>query len=372
MTRLAEGESVSQSVVLVTGRFGRRVPMRVLLTLAACVTLLLVPALWFLSPPMGEPELSEVSGYVRMERMGQPHAFARGTRLQPGDSLFTGTNAAAVLGFGKEPTRFDLGGEAEFKVVSLISGKRFDLRAGKLEASVSRQRPFHPLIVTTPNAEATVVGTRFTLTAAMNRTQLDVDGGKVRLADLSNASAKPVKVSVRHYAIVAPATELAALPKTGGLLRECWTNIPGSMVLHLTSHPDFPAQPDGQDVLAVFSTDVMRTNNFGARLRGFVHPPVTGDYTFWMDARDDALLLLSADENPRNQVQIAYSRETDASSSPIPLVAGRRYSIEVLHKIGDGQGHLAVEWQGPGRPREIVQGDFLSPERPRKKYGAKR
>src|SRR5438094_764646 len=69
----------------------------------------------------------------------------------------------------------------ELKVTGLSRGKRFDLGVGKLEASVARQRPFRPLVVTTVQAEARVVGTRFTLAVTTNATRLEVTQGKVKL-----------------------------------------------------------------------------------------------------------------------------------------------------------------------------------------------
>ena len=60
----------------------------------------------------------------------------------------------------------------ELKVTDLSHGKRFALGLGKLEASVARQRPFRPLVVTTAQAEARVLGTRFTLAATTNATRV--------------------------------------------------------------------------------------------------------------------------------------------------------------------------------------------------------
>ena len=46
-------------------------------------------------------------------------------------------------------------------------------------------------------------------------------------------------------------------------------------------------------------------------------------------------------------------------SGAIPLVAGRRYHIEVLHKEGGVIDHMAVAWQGPSFPRQVIDGRFL-------------
>src|SRR5206468_12203988 len=110
---------------------------------------------------------------------------------------------------------------------------------------------------------------------------------------------------------------------------------------------------------------------YGARVRGHLHPPATGNYIFWIAADDQAELWLSPDDKPNGKVRIAqvigwsephdWLREAGQRSRPIPLQAGRSYYLEVLHKQGEANDCLAVAWEGPGRPQEIIPGEFLSP-----------
>jgi len=72
---------------------------------------------------------------------------------------------------------------------------------GTLEADVARQRPFRSLIVTTPNAEVKVVGTRFKLEASTSFTRLEVAEGAVRLADTVRPEVKPEKGSEMSYEV---------------------------------------------------------------------------------------------------------------------------------------------------------------------------
>ncbi len=102
-------------------------------------------------------------------------------------------------------------------------------------------------------------------------------------------------------------------------------------------------------------------------MRGYVHPPETGEYIFWIASDDNSELWLSTDEDPANKVQIASvprwtsSREWDKYASqqsvPISLMVGRRYYIEVLAKEGAGGDNLAVRWQLPG-------GNWEDPQNP--------
>jgi hypothetical protein len=180
-----------------------------------------------------------------------------------------------------------------------------------------------------------------------------------------------VKVPARNYAVAAANYELIAQPLTGKILREYWTNLLGNSYMSLLmARPNFPDHPSGREYLNSFEPPSHWGHNYGARIRGFLHPPTTGDYTFWIASGDMAELYLSIDESPENRRQIAYANETDAhewtkqrpqQSSPVTLVAGRKYYIEALHKQGQLEDHLAVAWQGPGREREVIPGEFLSP-----------
>lgn len=118
--------------------------------------------------------------------------------------------------------------------------------------------------------------------------------------------------------------------------------------------------------------------DFGARVRGFLTAPVTGEYTFFISCDDNGELNLSSDETPANKQRIAYVSGSPAwtdyvewnkfptqKSAPVSLVAGKRYYVEALLKEDIAEDHLAVGWLKPGQqgtlPSEIVPGEQLSP-----------
>ena len=205
----------------------RLLPLRnrpAIFALAASVVLLFGLSVWFFSPTMGQPVLAGVKGVdVSVERGTEFIPAANGMALHPADVLRLGTNASASIAFGAEKTQLELSAGTELKLASLARGKRFMLQAGRIKASVARQRPFHPLVLITPQAEARVVGTKFTLEATTNASRLEVTEGKVKLTRSSDEAA--VKVPAGYYAIAATNMELAALPATGSILREYWTGI---------------------------------------------------------------------------------------------------------------------------------------------------
>jgi len=342
------------------------------LALAACLALLAGLGVWYFGPTVGKPVLAEIQGAgLSLKRAGQTLPAVAGTRLQSGDVLRAPENVTATISFAPEDTRIMIEPGTELKVTELSHGKRFAIGVGKLEASVARQRPFRPLVVTTAQAEARVLGTRFTLAVITNATRLEVAEGKVRLKRLNDG--EEVRVGAGNYAVAARGYDLAPLPLTGSILREYWTNLPGAMWTELITHTNYPDRPDGWNYLTNLSSLEMPpdwADNYGLRLRGYVHPPKTGDYTFWIAAKDDASLWLSPDEEPENKVQMAHSRraasrdwQRDAAqhTTALPLTAGRRYYFEVLHKAGVGDDHLAVAWQPPGGTREVIPGMYLSP-----------
>ncbi|RYD20726.1 MAG: hypothetical protein EOP88_13950, partial [Verrucomicrobiaceae bacterium] len=109
--------------------------------------------------------------------------------------------------------------------------------------------------------------------------------------------------------------------------------------------------------------------SFSEKLTGYIIPPVTGDYTFWIASDDDGQLLLSTDDNPANLAPIAsvtgYVAEEawDISgtqkSAVKPLVAGKRYFIQVNHRDGSFGDHVTLAWQGPTFGRQVISNAYL-------------
>ena len=343
------------------------------LAFAASATLLLSLGIWFFGATMGEPVLAEVRGLEVTIKRGAEFLPARpGTPLLRGDVLRTGTSGVLHLAFGEERTLLHLADNSELRIDSFALGKRLVLQSGRLTNHVARQRPFQPMILRTPHAEARVLGTEFTLDVTAQSSQLDVTEGAVLLTRASDGLSTKVKAGQRAKA--SAGVELRTLPRPGGLLREYWTNILGDHPTQLARHPAYPSHPDGSEVLTNF---VVRTDwgeHFGDHIRGYVHPPVTGKYTFWISGNPNSTLNLSRNEKPEECVQLAiteggagggepldWDSHAVQRSSPITLVAGRRYYIEVIRKTNLGRDHLAVAWQPPGEQREIIRGEFLSP-----------
>jgi hypothetical protein len=80
----------------------------------------------------------------------------------------------------------------------------------------------------------------------------------------------------------------------------------------------------------------------------------------------ETVLLLSRTDRPEDVVQVAFQAPDGGGTSlqdvtPVPLQAGRKYYVEVVHESDGGDDQLAVSWQAPGGEPEIIPGKFLSP-----------
>jgi len=158
---------------------------------------------------------------------------------------------------------------------------------------------------------------------------------------------------------------------SGTILREYWLNVTGGTVSSLTSNANYPNSPTGSGPLTSFEGPTNTADNYGSRVRGYVHPPITGAYTFWIASDDASDLLLSTNDSPANATRIAFVSEwtdsrqwtkfTSQRSASINLVGGQRYYIEAIQKEATGGDNLAVSWQGPGMAQAVIPGNFLSP-----------
>ena len=163
----------------------------------------------------------------------------------------------------------------------------------------------------------------------------------------------------------------------GSILYEYWTDITGWSVADLTSNPDYPGNPDGSYYVTEFEGPSNWNDYYGSRISGYIHPPQSGNYTFWLATDDNGELWLSNDANPANKTLIAgvsswaapraWDWYPEQKSAPIALTAGQKYYIEAMMKEHEGGDNIAVAWYGPGvgvpDPVESdppIEGQYLS------------
>ena len=176
----------------------------------------------------------------------------------------------------------------------------------------------------------------------------------------------------------------------GTLLCEIFNNIPFGRVEHLTSSKQYQNnKPTFNRSLKTFEAPPtyggsFGGNDYGIRVTGFIKPPKTGEYVFYLASDDEGELYLSTDESPDNLELVAsvkrgpsgignesgrtnkraWGANPSAVSKSIHLEAGKRYSVKALMKEDSGPEHLSVTWQKPGdEPPEPgdppISGEYL-------------
>jgi hypothetical protein len=146
--------------------------------------------------------------------------------------------------------------------------------------------------------------------------------------------------------------------QSNGIQRQFWSGISGNAVSNLTSNANYPNNPTSTGTISIFEGPSNSADNYGSRCRGFIVPPTTGSYTFWIASDDNSELWLSTSSDPAGASRIAYvngycnprewTKFSTQQSAAITLQAGQYYYIEALQKDGAGNDNLAVGWQGPG------------------------
>lgn len=161
----------------------------------------------------------------------------------------------------------------------------------------------------------------------------------------------------------------------GSLLREIWKGVGGGGLGDLANHQPYKDdKPTESAPIQSFEIRPGVGTDYGARVRGWIHPPASGLYVFWFTSDDQGELKLSTDEDPKNARAIAsapewagekdYGKHASQQSQPIELKAGRRYYVEAVMKQGAGGDHLSVKWRLPnGTEENPIPGTRLSPWR---------
>jgi hypothetical protein len=185
----------------------------------------------------------------------------------------------------------------------------------------------------------------------------DGDSTVVTIQDVANSQSKDITVKLVAFMM-------------GTVLYERWDGVSGTAVNDLTSNPKYPSSPDVTLELEEWRAPAEIGDNYGVRIRGYIHPGTSGTYTFWTASDDASSVLLSTDDNPENATRICYvsgwtnatewTKETNQKSASIQLEAGKAYYMESLFKEGTGGDNHSVAWQIEGGKREVIGSDFIS------------
>jgi signal transduction histidine kinase len=137
--------------------------------------------------------------------------------------------------------------------------------------------------------------------------------------------------------------------------------------------PDFPFSPTGRDARPRFEAPTNWGDYHLQRMRGWLRPPVSGAYSFWIASDNSSELWLSSDASPANVKRIAliersswvkpreWARYRSQHSDLIPLEGGHAYYIEAVQEQLLEDDNLAVAWEGPTLSQSVIDGAYLTP-----------
>lgn len=133
-------------------------------------------------------------------------AARTGMALVSGQGFQSAAGGSAVLKF-PDPTRIELGPATTLRE---CAPKRVRLDSGTLSADVAKQPAGTSFVVTTPQAEIVVIGTRFTIACSTDSTRVEVREGRVRVT--RSADGKSVEVPADQIAVITPSGPVEARP----------------------------------------------------------------------------------------------------------------------------------------------------------------
>ncbi len=148
--------------------------------------------------------------------------------------------------------------------------------------------------------------------------------------------------------------EVSESAPRGGLLRELWTNVTGNKVEEFVQYVAEHPEPNQTGTIDRFEPPEDLGDQYGQRLRGYLHPPTTGNYEFSIRANAAGWLYVSSDALPENKQRVE-------PGAKIAFEGGKVYYVEAFHKESTGRDYLSVGWKLPDASEEKpIPGERLS------------
>lgn len=213
-------------------------------------------------------------------------------------------------------------------------------------------------------SDTTMIG--YSTKAPYSYTYQDLPAGTYNFKAMAVDNTGDKSVAATQTVVVGAAAAASACA-TGQILWEFWANVTGNEANQVPT-----TNPTTVSTVTMLETPTNQGDNYGERLRGYICPPVSGNYTFWVAGDNKAEVWLAKSEDSTGKQRICfvttytgirqYNKEASQQSAPIALVAGQKYYIEVVHKEGSQGDNLSVQWQLPSGALETpIPATRLSP-----------
>lgn len=306
--------------------------------------------------------ITAIAGSGNVFRQGHTQSVAPGSKLSAGDRIVVGGTDHLDLRCADGSVLL-LSPSSVLILTTLdpaSSGMTMRLERGLIEADVSPQPPEHPLMITTEQGQATIIGTHFTLSCDIQTARLAVEKGAVRF---NERGGEPVIVYAGFVAIAHDGRPMAmhriGIPDAP-VPHEVGTGLKGdyydSMEFQdyrfsrLDSEIDFNWGPNAPDPR-------IEPETFSIRWTGEIVARSSEEYTFWVTVDDGVRLWIDGklliDEWHRN--------EATEFSGRIRMEAGKHYPILLEYYQDPSLAQVSLSWSSKKVPKQIVPRTCLFP-----------
>ena len=214
-------------------------------------------------------------------------------------------------------------------------------------AAVASQKQGTLLRLVTPQASATVVGTRFKLATVERSTRLEVFEGAVSV--LAGNAAPSLLVPAGHGVTVIPGQTVMLQRLAGDR---------GSVLLENWDPAGSPTNRIALSQLMFVSAELKPGH---VRARGYLHPPRSGVYSFQINGTAGTELWLSDSDQPTAAKRVWPLADDAQPTAALPLRADRRYYVELRCAPSTESPSATVSWTMPGGLQRVIYGEYLSP-----------
>ena len=330
-----------------------------MLSFVAALALVLT-ALWFWLKPTDVATLINVDPGVKVVRGGEEIPASNGLVLKENDRIVTPTVGRALFQYLNEETRVNVRHSTELGLHVVHRSKNLQLDSGGIDAEVAEQESNRPMNLVTPQAQALVLGTQFSLIASADLTRLEVRDGAVRI--MKSPEGPSVVVERGQAADIQPGQPLTVkplVPPPGDIRLETWNNLSGVEISEMRPLLEDSVPPD-----STLQLDRMHFNRDGSlrsghRIRGFLHPPRSGAYTFHLSTSGEADLYLGESEVPATADKLMNLRGQGILSDRsrvVLLQSGKAYYFELLVRHNQARQVISLNWTTPdGRTGSILE-----------------
>lgn len=297
----------------------------------------------------GQPPQVSADAGVRIVRAG--NEVAATGELRANDTLITAANQRAELTWADEGTRLALDPGTQVQALG-GPGKRFRLDHGALAVRAAPQPTNAPLVLQTSRAQATVVGTAFSLTADPFTTWLAVEHGSVRFALHGGAE---LLVNGGERALAADRVTIIPRDRGCGLLGTYFrTN-------HLTEPALVRLDPVIDFDWASNEPAPGMNHPFSIRWTGFIEAKHAETYRFYLPS-DDGVRLWIDDSLVFDNWRIQSFTPGENRYGVFTFSEGRlRVPIRLEYYEQFSLAAVRLSWASPNQVREVVPVTALYP-----------